>query len=257
VAESRSLLFVLAAIAVGAWGVLVPLHAASQLHPAAKEDPDVLEGRRVAVGLGAWLLAALLFVGSAIFLAAEKMPTWTPYYVEAFAALFASAGALALMRPAEEVSRRGACIAAAVVWVVHGATLYLAVRFAQALLWDAMDGREIASGVNVSTAIAQASWVLNVAGVVLVSAILHGFARHLGRDLFARIALAANFPLAVGVLLEITRAGERPRSGWVDLAFAGCSVLAYGMLATAARAILFAPEDEAHEQEIGVAPVDE
>lgn len=243
-AETRGLLFVAASTTVAAWGILVPLQASSELEGSTKEDPAAVTRRRLAVGLRAWLVAALLFVGSAIYLAAEKMPTWKPVYVEVLGALFASAGAVTLVDPAQKVSRRRACIAAAIAWALQGATLYLAVRFAQALLWDAMDGRPIAPGVNVATGIAQASWVLNIAGVALVSAILHGFARHLGRELLSRIALAANFPLAVGVLLELTRVGERPRSGWVDLAFAGCSFLTYGMLAFAAYRILFAPGDE-------------
>jgi hypothetical protein len=237
--EARGIVFVAASTVVAAWGILVPLQAASDLEKSTKEDPSAVTRRRVAIGLGTWLVAALLFVGSAIYLAAEKMPTWRPLYVEALAALFASIGAVTLVGPAAEVSRRRACIAASVTWAFHAAVLYLSVRFAQALLWDALDGREVATGAWVSAGITQASWVLNIAGVALTSVVLQGFARRLGDDLLARIALAARFPLAVGVLLEITRAGARPRSAWVDLAFAGCSVLTYGMLAYVAYRTLF------------------
>lgn len=167
------------------------------------------------------------------------MPTWNPYYVEAFAALVASAAAIALVGPAGEVSRRTACIAAAVAWTLHAATLHFAVRAAQALLWDAMDGRDVRIGVAVADAVAFASWPMGIAGVVLVSVVLHRFARDLGHELLARIALAAIFPFAVGVVLELIRPGARPRAGWVDLAFAGCSVLAYGMLGVVAYRILF------------------
>jgi hypothetical protein len=244
--EWRSLLFTAASIAVAAWGILIPLDAASRIDPnaeAEKEDPEDVTGRRVAIGLGTWLLAAALFVFAAIYLAAEKMPTWNPAHVETFASLFGAAGAIALVGPAAEVSRRRACTAAAIAWAAYGATLHVSVRFAQALLWDAMDGRDVAAGASVTRALALSSWVMSIAGVVPTSVTLHGFARHLRRELLARIALAASFPFVVGVALQLIRPGERPRAGWADLGFAGCSVLTFGMLSFVAYRILFPAED--------------
>lgn len=243
--EWRNLLFTAATIAVAAWGVLVPLDAASQIDPdAKKEDPEDVTGRRVAIGLGAWLLAAALFVAYAIYLATEKMPTYSPFYVDAFAGVVASVSAVALVGPAEEVKRRTVCIAAAIAWAVHAVSLHLAVRFAHALLWDAMDGRDVATNVAIAGALAKLSWVTNIAGIVLTSATLQGFARRVRRDDLARIALAASFPLVVGIVLQIMRPGERPRAAWVDLGFAGCSVLTFGMLAFVAYRILSPAQEE-------------
>jgi hypothetical protein len=237
--EARSLLFTAASITVAGWGVLVPLDAASRIDPETKqEDAAVVARRREAFGFGAWLIGSLVFAFAAAFLAAEKMPTWRPYYVEAFASLLAATGAVALIEPAKQAARRSACIAAAIVWALHAVSLHLSVRFSQALLWDAMDGRDVAVGVAVSSALAHGAWLLVFAGVALLGAVLHGFAKHRsGDELVARIAAAATFPFAVGVILQLTRAGERPRSGWVDLAFAGCSALAFGMLAFAIHRI--------------------
>lgn len=249
-AEWQSLLFTAATIAVAAWGVLVPLDAASQIDPDAKrEDPEDVTGRRVAVGLGAWLLAAALFVAYAIYLATEKMPTYSPFYVDAFAGLVACVSAVALVGPAEEAGRRTACVSAAIAWAVHAVSLHLAVRFSHALLWDAMDGRDVTTNVSIATILAKLAWVTSIAGIVLTSATLQGFARRVARDDLGRIAVAASFPLVVGIVLQIMRPGERPRAGWVDLAFAGCSLLTFGMLAFVANELRTAGLRERRHQQ--------
>jgi hypothetical protein len=202
---------------------------------------------RVAIGLGAWLFACVIAGGVAAAIAFESSRTaeWSRPFYEAriVAAALACVGSIALVTPADAVTRRWVPSVAAVAWALSASCVYAFAPLWRAARVDSSNGRDVTTAATVALGVMLVGWLSNAVGGVLMAIVIAGFAKHVGRTKLAHAALASALPFLVAVGVKLSMEASSGSS----LAFGACAVLAYGTLAFVAHRILFA----------GTAPIDE